>query len=71
MSCWRKIGLMFVAFATCVDAADYVPKPNEYPPIDAGVYLAGELVFVDPSKECHARYPVFLYPPSLTCHPPR
>jgi hypothetical protein len=48
MSCWRKIGLMFVAFAAVAEAADYIPKPNEYPPIDAGVYLAGELVVVDP-----------------------
>lgn len=42
---WCVIGLMLVAVAK---AGDYVPKPNEYPPLDAGVYLSGELVVVDP-----------------------
>jgi len=28
--------------------ADYVPRRNEYPPHGSGVYLAGELVVVDP-----------------------
>lgn len=29
-------------------AADYVPQPGHFPPVDAGHYLSGELVFVDP-----------------------
>jgi len=34
--------------AAAVIAGDYVPKANEFPPIEQAVYLSGELVVVDP-----------------------
>ena len=35
-------------FAGAIMAADYVPKANEFPPIEQAVYVSGELVVVDP-----------------------
>ena len=30
------------------DAKDFVPQPGQFPPVDAGMYIAGELVMIDP-----------------------
>ena len=43
-----RIQLLLACLGQFLYAADYVPQPNEYPPDDSGVYLAGELVVVDP-----------------------
>ncbi len=37
-----------LATFSIADQADYVPQRIEYPPHNSGVYLAGELVVVDP-----------------------
>lgn len=43
----RALGLLAI-LVSCVCAEDYVPKANEFPPIEHAVYLAGELALVDP-----------------------
>lgn len=40
--------IAWVAFAAASLAQDYVPQPGQFPPPNTGVYLAGELVIVDP-----------------------
>ena len=38
----------FMPSANAADVPQYVPKANEFPPLDRATYLAGELVVVDP-----------------------
>ncbi|MEY4198701.1 MAG: hypothetical protein RLZZ265_441, partial [Verrucomicrobiota bacterium] len=38
----------FCPSAQAAEAPQYVPKANEFPPLDRATYLAGELVVVDP-----------------------
>ena len=38
--------LLFLTFT--VSAQNYIPKPNEFPPLDRATYISGELVVVDP-----------------------
>jgi len=44
----RIVALLLLEFSFSGSAHGYVPKPTEFPPIDQGVYLSGELVVVDP-----------------------
>ncbi len=48
---WAAVVLVMVHFAMPVFGEgknDYVPQPGKFPPADAGLYIAGELVGVDP-----------------------
>jgi hypothetical protein len=40
----------FASVAVCQDKSNYVPQPGKFPPADAGAYVAGELVIVDPAN---------------------